>query len=118
MFPGLSSLRREEKRGPSAQGKDAGAMQEYLRRYTGEPAGGGEAGGKKKRKKRPKAEAAVQIVDADVTGFEGLAAAAARKRAPPGARAAAGDGAAATAATARAGCATKGRLRVAPACKQ
>ena len=83
MFSGLSSLRKEEKKEPTAQNK---ALQDYLRKYTSDDAAeGGE--NKKKRKKKPKPEqgGAVQIVDADLTGFEALKLAAERKKAPPGA---------------------------------
>lgn len=87
MFSGLSSLRKEEKKEPTAQNK---ALQDYLKKYAGEEGGDGAGDKKKKRKKKPKPEAggAVQIVDTDLTGFEGVAAAAERKRAPPSERAA------------------------------
>ncbi|KIY95201.1 hypothetical protein MNEG_12762, partial [Monoraphidium neglectum] len=78
MFSGLSSLRKDEKKEPTSQNK---ALQDYLKKYTSDGADDGEK--KKKRKKRPKAEqgGAVQIVDADLTGFEAVQAAAERKRA-------------------------------------
>ncbi|GBF90373.1 hypothetical protein Rsub_02479 [Raphidocelis subcapitata] len=84
MFSGLSTLRKDEKKEPTAQNK---ALQDYLKKY-GDGGGGGGGGGegdygerKKKKKKRAKEQAgAVQIVDADVTGFEAAAAAERRKR--------------------------------------
>ena len=92
MFAGLSTLRKQEdKKDPSVQNK---ALQEYLKKYVSaedeQQVAQGER--KKKKKRRPRADAsssgAVQIVDADVTGFEALEAAKRRKRLPPDERAA------------------------------
>lgn len=73
MFTGLSTLRKAEKKEPSAQNK---ALQDYLKKYTDGPTDDGQEK-KKRKKKKPKAAGsyAVSIVDGDISGFESLPAA-------------------------------------------
>ncbi len=64
MFSGVSSLRSQEPRKPTPQNA---ALQAYLQKYVS-----GDEAPKKKRKKPKTAKegGAVQIVDADVSGFQ------------------------------------------------
>jgi hypothetical protein len=65
MFTGLSSLRAQEKK-PKAENTQ---LQEYLKKYT-TPAAADEPPKKKRKKVKAAKPHAVNIVDADLTGFE------------------------------------------------
>jgi hypothetical protein len=73
MFTGLSTLRKAEKKVPTAKNT---ALQEYLKKYACEDDPGDVAEQKKKKKKKkPRTGATaggVAILDQDVSGFEQL----------------------------------------------
>lgn len=78
MFSGLSSLRKAEKKEPTAQNK---ALQDYLKRqYADGPAA--DEPKRKKKKKSKQGPAAIAIVDADITGLPPVAEAAAKPTRP------------------------------------
>jgi hypothetical protein len=65
MFTGLSSLRAQEKKPKAANAE----LQDYLKKYT-TPAAADEPPKKKRKKVKAAKPHAVNIVDADITGFE------------------------------------------------